>query len=63
MNFKYYNNIECTEVQKKTKHAYLFQHKLSYRNETGTNHHGLVSTLVKCFKMFLWVASTWRVCT
>ena len=28
------------------KNFYLFQYKLSYRNETGTNHHGLVSTSV-----------------
>ena len=32
-----------TVVKKKT---YLFQYKLSYRNETGNNHHGLVSTSV-----------------
>ena len=31
---------------KKTKHPYLFQYKLSYRNETGNNHYGLVSTPV-----------------
>ena len=24
---------------KTTKHSYLFQYKLSYRNKTGTNHH------------------------
>ena len=30
----------CTVSQrKKKKHPYLFQYKLSYRNETGTNHH------------------------
>ena len=34
----------CSVVQKKTKYPYLFQYKLSYRNETGTNHHGLLST-------------------
>ena len=37
----------CTVGQKrKTKHLYLFQYKLSYRNETGTNHHGLLSTSI-----------------
>ena len=41
------------------KHPYLFQQKLPYRNETGTHHHGLVSTSVWCFKIFLWGASTW----
>ena len=35
---------KCTVVEKKSKNPYLFQYKLSYRNETGTNHHGLVST-------------------
>ena len=42
--------MHCTVVQKKkkkkTKHPYLFQCKLSHRNETGTNHHGLLSTLI-----------------
>ena len=46
-------------VKKKTKHPYLFQCKLSYGNETGTNHHGLLSTLVWCLKMFLTGPSTW----
>ena len=32
--------------KKKTKHPYLLQYKLSYRNETGTNHHGLLPTSV-----------------
>ena len=30
----------------KTKHPYLFQYKLSDRNETVTNHHGLLSTSI-----------------
>ena len=30
------------EKQKKMKHPYLFLYKLSYRNETGSNHHGLL---------------------
>ena len=34
------------QEQNKTKHPYLFQYKLLYRNETGTNHHGLLSTSV-----------------
>ena len=39
----------CTVGQKKKKkpkHRYLFQYKLSYKNETGTNHYGLLSTSV-----------------
>ena len=36
----------CTVGQKKKKLLYLFQYKLSYRNETGANHRGLQSTLV-----------------
>ena len=36
----------CTACQKKSKHPYLFQYKLSYRNETGINHHRLLSTSV-----------------
>ena len=44
---KYYTSFIsflCTAGQKKkkTKHPYLFQYKLSYRNETGTSHHGFV---------------------
>ena len=38
--------IYVQSVKKKTKHPYLFQYKLSYRKETGTNHHGLLSTSV-----------------
>ena len=34
------------EKKKKKKNHYLFQYKLLYRNETGTNHHGLLSTSV-----------------
>ena len=29
-----------------TKNLYLFQYKLLYRNETSTNHHGLLSASV-----------------
>ena len=29
------------------KNPYLFQYKLSYINETGTYHHGLMSTSVR----------------
>ena len=44
---KYKKKIACTINQKKKKkHRYLFQYKLSNRNETGTNHHGLLSTSV-----------------
>ena len=46
-------------VQRKSKHPYLFQYKLSYRNETDTNHHVLLSTLIRCFKIFLMGLSTW----
>ena len=49
--------------KKKKKHPYLFQYKLSYRNETHTNHHGLMSTSVLCFKIFLMGPSTWGVST
>ena len=48
-----------SKKKKKKKHPYLFQYKLSYRNETGSNHHGLLSTLIWCFKIFLKSASTW----
>ena len=44
---------------KNTKQPYLFQYKLSYRNEIGINHHELLSTSVWCFKIFLSGASTW----
>ena len=44
--FSYINDICTLGQKKKTKHPYLFQYKLSYRNETGTNHHGLISTSV-----------------
>ena len=36
----------CTIGLKKMKHPYLFQNKLSYRAETGTNRHGLLSSSV-----------------
>ena len=50
----------CTVSQKKKKkHPYLFQYKLSYRNGTGTNHHGLLLTSVWCFKIFLRGQFTW----
>ena len=58
---------KCTVGQKKRKknpkHPFLFQYKLSYRNETGTNHHGLVSASVLCFKNFLRGPSTWGIST
>ena len=43
-----YDHHYVQQVKKKRKkeHPYLFQYKLSYRNETGTNHHGLLSTSV-----------------
>ena len=41
-----YNMHSRSKKKEKKKHPYLFQYKLSYRNETGTNHHGLVSTSV-----------------
>ena len=34
------------EEKKRKKHPYLFQYKLSHRNRTGTNHHGLLPTSV-----------------
>ena len=41
-------SVKRTVGQKKSKKKtpYLFQYKLSYTNETGTNHHGLVHGLV-----------------
>ena len=39
--------------RKKRKHPFLFQYKLSYKNEIGTNHHGLFSSSIWCFKIFL----------
>ena len=57
----------CTVGQKRKrerkKHLFLFQYKLSYRNETGINHHGLLSTSVWCFNFFLRGPSTWGVST
>ena len=35
------------------KHPYLFKYKLSYRNEFGTNHHGLLPTSFDALKFFL----------
>ena len=32
-----------TYMYRRSKKYFLFQYKLSYRNETGTNHHGLLS--------------------
>ena len=54
-----YKRWHSITVQLMKKLPYLFQHNLSYRNETGTNHHGLLSTSVWCFKIFLRDASTW----
>ena len=51
--------IKCTVGQKQAKHPYLFNYKLSYRNETGTNHHGLLSTSIWCFKVLRTGPSTW----
>ena len=36
----------CTVGKKNPKQPYLFQYKLSYRNETDTNHHGLLPTTI-----------------
>ena len=57
--YLYYKLSVMRSRSKKTKTTLLFQYKLSYRIETGTNHHGLLSTLVWCFKFFLTGASTW----
>ena len=43
----------CTVGQKKLSTPYLFQFKLSYRNEILTNHHELLSTSVWCFKILM----------
>ena len=44
--------------KKKMNRSYLFQYKLSYRNETGANNHGLLFTSISCFNIFLSGAST-----
>ena len=38
--------VSCSVGEKKMVHLYLFQYKLSYGNETVTNYHGSLSTLV-----------------
>ena len=47
-NYNTLQPIEGTTGQKKKrrKDSYIFQYKLSYRNETGTTHHKLLSTSV-----------------
>ena len=42
--FMFSYKLTGTVGQKKKKNPYLFQCKLSYRNETGTNHYELLST-------------------
>ena len=37
-------NGACAIGQKKNENLLLFKYKLSYRNETGTSHRGLLST-------------------
>ena len=44
-------NVQSVQKKKKKKrkekkHPYLFQHKLSYRNEANINYHGVLSTSV-----------------
>ena len=60
---KKYSKQKKKKKKKKKKPPYLFQYKLSYRNETGSNHHGKLSTSVWFFKIFLRGASTWGVST
>ena len=49
-SFKFnYFKTEAKSIKKKKnnpKHPYLFQYKLSYRSETGTNYNELLSPLV-----------------
>ena len=60
-NAKLFNQSRaCTVGQNKTKHPNLFHYKLSYKNETGTDHHGLLSTSVWCLQIFLRGPSTWE---
>ena len=47
--------IIVKQVKKEMKQPYSFQNKLLYRNETCTNHHGVLSTSVSCFEFFLGV--------
>ena len=39
-------NILYGRSKKNPKHSNSFQYKLACRNETGTNHHGLLSNLI-----------------
>ena len=48
-----------SRVKEKTKLLYLFQYQSPYRNETGTNHNGLLSTSIWCFRICLRNPSTW----
>ena len=43
---------QCTVGQRKKEAPYLFQCKLSYRNKTGTNQHGSLSTSIWCLNFF-----------
>ena len=44
---------EKKKKKERKKHPCLLQYKLLNRNETGTNHHGLLSTSAWCFEIFL----------
>ena len=64
INFTTVKNVQSVKKKiNKIKQLNLIQYKLSYRNNTGTNHHGLLSTSVRSFKTFLRSSSTWRVST
>ena len=41
-----YSQSKKKEEEEETKYLYLFQCKLSYKNDTGSNHHGLLFTSV-----------------
>ena len=43
----------CTVGQRKTKHPYLFQYKLSYRNEAGTDIMDYCLLQIDALKFFL----------
>ena len=48
-----------SKKEKKNKHPYLLQYKLSYRHETGTKHQGFSSNAISCLKICPKGPSTW----
>ena len=50
-----FSYLQSVKKKKKRNVSYLFQYKLSYKNEIGSNHHGLLFTSVYALKFFLGV--------